>query len=112
MRVVSVVLKIYLSCNDYLISDRWSSPQVTGQAPPPCNRFTITTVGDKRAYLFGGWNGLTIFDDLLFLALGRHSVVSLHACASISHLLNYSLLQLTPSFCSYLRTGSILNNII
>ena len=59
-----------------IISGRWSSPQVTGPPPPPCNRFTITTVGDKRAYLFGGWSGLTILDDLFFLALGRHSVVS------------------------------------
>ena len=47
-----------------IISDKWTSPQVTGQAPPPCNRFTITTVGDKRAYM---WSGLTILDDLFFL---------------------------------------------
>ena len=59
-----------------IISDRWSSPQVTGQAPPPCNRFTITTVGDKEAIMFGGWSGLTVLDDLFFLSLGRHSVVS------------------------------------
>ena len=72
-----------------VISDRWSSPQVTGPAPPPCNRFTITTVGDKRAYLFGGWSGLTVLDDLFFLALGRHSVVSLHACAPTCCLLSY-----------------------
>ena len=72
-----------------IILDRWSSPQVTGPAPPPCNRFTITTVGEKRAYLFGGWSGLTFLDDLFFLALRRHSVVSLHECASKSCLLIY-----------------------
>ena len=25
----------------------WSSLEVTGQAPPPCSHFTLTTVGEK-----------------------------------------------------------------
>ena len=39
--------------------------------------------------MIGGWSGLTILDNLFFLALGRQSVVSLHACASTYCLLNY-----------------------
>ena len=84
------VVSVYSAPNlTMVISGMWSSPQITGQAPPPCNRFTITTVGDKGAIMFGGWSGLTVLDDLFFLALGRHSVVSLHACGSTYCLIKY-----------------------
>ena len=32
----------------------WSSPNITGQPPPPCYSFTLTPVGERRAALFGG----------------------------------------------------------
>ena len=54
----------------------WSSPTVTGQPPPPCSTFTLTPVGDKRAAMFGGWDGSQCSSDLLVAELGRHSVVS------------------------------------
>ena len=53
--------------------DGWSSSIVTGQAPPPCNHFTLTTVEGKRAAMFGGFSYL---DDLYIVDLERHSVVS------------------------------------
>ena len=56
--------------------DRWSSPTVTGQVFPPCTFFTLTTVGEKRAALYGGWDGSKRFNHLFIVELGRHSVVS------------------------------------
>ena len=35
----------------------WSSPDITGQPPPPCSHFTLTPVGERRAALFGGMSG-------------------------------------------------------
>ena len=49
---------------------------VTGQGPPPCSGFTLKTVGEKRAALYGGWNGSKWFNHLFIVELGRYSVVS------------------------------------
>ena len=56
----------------------WSSPNITGQPPPPCSSFTLTPVGERRAALFGGWSGsvLTFSDDLFIVDLSRDTVVS------------------------------------
>ena len=54
----------------------WSSLKVTGQAPPPYSLFTLTTVGEKRAAMYGGWDGWDKFIDLFIVELTRHSVVS------------------------------------
>ena len=68
-----------------IISDEWSSPKATGQTPLPCNRFTLATVGKKRAVILGGWSGSTILDDLFVLDLGKHSVVSVpHSIGSVT----------------------------
>ena len=57
-------------------SDEWSSPEVTGRTPLPCNRFTLAKVGENKAVMFGGWGGSTV-DDLFILDLQkRHAVVS------------------------------------
>ena len=54
----------------------WSSLKVTGQAPPPYSLFTLTTVGEKRAAMYGGSDGSNKFNHLFIFELGRHSVVS------------------------------------
>ena len=55
----------------------WSSPRVTGQPLPPCSTFTLTTVGERRAALFGGSIGReAVSDDLLIVELTKHTVVS------------------------------------
>ena len=56
----------------------WSSPNITGQPPPPCSSFTLTPVGERRAALFGGVSGpgLTVSDDLFIVDLSRDTVVS------------------------------------
>ena len=54
----------------------WSSPNITGQPPPPCSSFTLTPVGERRAALFGGWSGsVAISDDLFIVDLSRYTVV-------------------------------------
>ena len=54
----------------------WNSFEVTGQAPSPCSHFTLIKVGEKRAAMYGGWNGSSRLSRLLVVELGRHSLVS------------------------------------
>ena len=55
----------------------WSSPNITGQPPPPLSHFTLTPVGERKAALFGGMSGsVAISDDLLIVELSRDTVVS------------------------------------
>ena len=55
----------------------WSSPNITGQPPPPLSHFTLTPVGERKAALFGGLSGSGAFsDDLLIVELSRDTVVS------------------------------------
>ena len=59
----------------------WSSPNITGQPPPPRYSFTLTPVGERRAALFGGVSGSGPSDDLLIAELSRDTVVSV--CDSV-----------------------------
>ena len=54
----------------------WSSPNITGQPPPPFSTFTLTQVGEKRVALFGGQGGSRAHSDLFVVELSRHTVVS------------------------------------
>ena len=54
----------------------WSSPNITGQPPPPLSNFTLTPVGERKAALFGGSGSGAISDDLLIVELSRDTVVS------------------------------------
>ena len=60
------------------LSGKWSSPDINGQPPPPCSSFTLTSVGERRAALFGGMSALghTVSNDLFIVDLSRHTVVS------------------------------------
>ena len=58
----------------HVFSGTWSSPNVTGERPPPCSTFTFTSVGEKRAALFGGRSELAI-GNLFIVELSRHLVV-------------------------------------
>lgn len=50
--------------------DRWSSPSITGQSPPPSSRFTITSLDEKQAAMFGGSKGaLECFCDIYVVEL-------------------------------------------
>ena len=71
----------------------WSPLKITGQAPPPCSYFILTTVGEKRAAMYGGWDGLNSrFNHLFIVELGRHSVVSVitrSVCSKIPKTADY-----------------------
>ena len=55
----------------------WSSPNITGQPPPPCYGFTLTPVGERKAALFGGViRSGDVSDDLFIVELNRDTVVS------------------------------------
>ena len=55
----------------------WSSPDITGQPPPPCDYFTLTQVGDNKAALFGGHDQSVsgFLSDLFVVELSRSTVV-------------------------------------
>ena len=57
--------------------DGWSSPVVTGQAPPACSSFTLTTMEGKRAAMFGGSTepGCYSYDLYIVDLHGRRSAV-------------------------------------
>ena len=66
---------------------------VTGQVPLPCFDFTLTTVGEKRAAMFGGDDRSNKFNDLFIVELGRHSVVSVFTtCIQKLHLIKIKIL--------------------
>ena len=64
------VLSLYVSPGE------WSSPNITGQSPPPCSSFTLTQVGESKAALFGGESISGPLSDLFVVELSRHTVVS------------------------------------
>ena len=66
----------------------WSSPNVTGQSPPPCSSFSLTQVGERRAALFGGWSDSRA---LFVVELSRHTVVSV--VRKQYHILNFVLVD-------------------
>ena len=37
----------------------WSSPATTGERPPPCESFSLTSIDKRRAVFFGGYSGNT-----------------------------------------------------
>ena len=61
--------------------DEWSSPNITGQSPPPNFQFTLTQIDDREAAMFGGRNGTVVYSDLLIVKLldDSQSVVRLIA---------------------------------
>ena len=60
----------------------WSCPATTGEKPPPCAGFSFTAIDDRRAVLFGGYNGKHgKMNDVYIIDL--HSMV--HVCVTIQH---------------------------
>ena len=50
----------------------WSSPDVSGQRPPPCAYFSFTKIDDHHVMLFGGGQpGRGMTSDLYILDLAR-----------------------------------------
>ena len=61
-------------------ADRWSSPAVIGNPPPPYANFSLTLMGESRAGLFGGDGGQESSNTLFIIELGRQCVVCVFVC--------------------------------
>ena len=58
-----------------LFLGEWITPTVTGDRPPPIQSFTLTSVTNNTAVLFGGWtNGLS--NNVYIINFTKTSVVS------------------------------------
>ena len=44
-------------CRIMFFSGTWSSPSFSGTRPSPCSAFSLTSIDDHRALLYGGWDG-------------------------------------------------------
>ena len=54
--IYHVINTLYIKYNfiTVCISGQWIVPEITGEYPPPCNGFTLTSLPNNRALLFGG----------------------------------------------------------
>ena len=55
----------------------WITPTVTGDRPPPISDFTLTSVTNNTAVLFGGFTTNGFSDDIHIINFTKTSVVSL-----------------------------------
>ena len=54
------MLSIHYTCIKHnfitvCISGQWIIPDISGECPPPCYCFTLTSLPNNRALLFGGY---------------------------------------------------------
>ena len=59
----TVILMIFPFYN----SGSWCTPFFTGQRPPPCADFTLTSINNFRAILYGGDRGIYVDSQDLYL---------------------------------------------
>ena len=60
----------------YASTGLWINPTVTGDCPPPCSNFSITTINNNRAVLFGGYQDGARSNDVYIGMFTKDSVVS------------------------------------
>ena len=106
------ILEWYTLCHHAPPTGEWSSPNITGQPPPPFSGFTLTPVGERRAALFGGVSGsVAISDDLFIVDLSRDTVVSVIVTYTVSMSVNKSriiLFFLLPQHWTRINKRTIL----
>ena len=62
----------------------WSCPATTGDRPSPCSGLTFTAVDDRRAVLFGGYNGEQgRMNDIFIIDLSTMVFVCLCVCVCV-----------------------------
>ena len=71
----------YIILQLFYIPAHWIVPDIIGNPPPPCNHFTLTSLPNNRALLFGGYTP-DISDELLY-------IVQCTKTAVVSTKLNY-----------------------
>ena len=54
--IYHVINTLYIKYNfiTVCISGQWIIPEITGECPLPCHSFTLTSLPNNRALLFGG----------------------------------------------------------
>ena len=54
--IYHVISTLYIKYNfiTVCILGQWTIPDINGERPPPCNSFTLTSLPNNRALLFGG----------------------------------------------------------
>ena len=72
-----VISTMYVCINVYLLLlGKWSSPKVTGDRPPPINSFTLTSITNDSAILFGGFTPNGSSNNTYIVNFSHTSVVS------------------------------------
>ena len=74
----------YKCCNTLCynnIKGKWSSPTISGQCPPPCWVFTLTTLSNNKAVLYGGqcYDSRVVYNnDVYTVEMSKDTVVSIY----------------------------------
>ena len=74
----------YKCCNTLCynnIKGKWSSPTISGQCPPPCWGFTLTTLSNNKAVLYGGqcYDSRIVYkNDVYTVEMTKDTVVSIY----------------------------------
>ena len=63
------------------IKGKWSSPTISGQCPPPCWSFTLTTLSNNKSVLYGGqcYDSHVVYNnDVYTVEMTKDTVVSIY----------------------------------
>ena len=72
-----VISTMYVCINVYLLLlGKWSSPNVTGDRPPPISSFTLSSITNDSAILFGGYTSNGRSNNTYIVNFSHTSVVS------------------------------------
>ena len=69
-------MKLISRIHIFIATDHWSSPNVTGDKPPPISSFTLSKIANNKVLLYGGYTGRGNSSDLRVAAVLGDSVVS------------------------------------
>ena len=59
-----------------IAADHWSSPNVSGDKPPPLNSFTLSKIANEKVLLYGGNTAQGLSSELRVATVLCDSVVS------------------------------------
>ena len=75
---------MYVCINVYLLLlGKWSSPNVTGDRPPPISTFTLSSITNDSAILFGGLTPNRDSNNTYIVNFSHTSVVSVLAISNV-----------------------------
>ena len=71
-----VYLSVQCVCVYYVCLGEWITPTVTGDRPPPIDDFTLTSLTNNTAVLFGGYTTNGSSNNVYIIDFNKTSVVS------------------------------------